>query len=518
MNAALASAVLAFQEGRVDEGLALLASTGLDLNEALERAFALVPPDADAIYNAGVGLYGQGRVTEAAACFDRAIAYVPQHLAALANRGTALVQLKRFAEALASIDAALALAPGHPGLLDGRADALMGLGRIAEAREALLQVTAAAPDYAIAWNKLGACEADRDALEEALTAFDRAAALDPANVEPAFNRGNILRDLGRFEEALKAYDQALALGDPINAPINKALLLMLLGDYEQGLPLYETRWRSAQSGIAAPLDTALWGGRAKLAGKSVLLLAEQGFGDTLQMLRYVPVLAEAGAKVRVQVPQPLMEIARTAPGVGEVLAEGGGAPKADIVCPMMSLPLLLGRRLDAPGPTRYLEVPDDRRMAWRARLGPREERRIGLAWSGSAVHFNDRNRTLPLSALDPVLKSQADFFSLQVDYRPGERETLAAKGVRDVSDQLEDFADTAALIERLDLVITADTAVAHLAGALGKPVWILLPFVPDFRWGLKGGTTPLYPSARLFRQPRRGAWDEVIGKVVRALV
>jgi tetratricopeptide (TPR) repeat protein len=517
MSELLASAVLALQESRLDEALALLAATGLDLKTALDRAFAVVPPDADAVYNAGVGLYRQGQVTDALACFDRAIGYAPDHLPALANRGTALNQLDRFEEALAAFERALDLAPDHPALLDGKGDALVGLKRMAEAREAFRALTASAPERADGWAKLGAVQASQGDLEAALAALDRALALDPARADAAYARGNVLRDLGRFDAALKAYDRAIALGDPVNAPINKALLLMLLGDYDQGLPLYETRWRSPQSGIEAPLDPALWGGRARLAGKRLLLRAEQGLGDTLQMLRYVPVAAEAGAEVWVQVPRPLVEIARSAPGAVDVLPLDEAAPKVDIVCPMMSLPLLLGRRPDAPGPSAYLQASYETVRAWRTRLGDGDRRRIGLAWSGSALHHNDRNRSLPFAALEPLLKLDADFVSLQTEYRPGDAAWLASSRVRDVSGDLKDFAETAGLIEALDLVITADTAVAHLAGALGKPVWILLPFVPDFRWGLGSATSPLYPSARLFRQASAGAWDGVIAEVVRAL-
>jgi tetratricopeptide (TPR) repeat protein len=514
MSETLAAAVLALQEGRLDEALGLLDSTGLDLKVALERAFAVVPPDADVLYNAGIALYRQGRAADALALFDRALAYRPDHVPALANRGTALNQLDRYGEALATFDKALDLLPGHPVLLDGKGDALVGLKRMAKAREAFRELAAAAPDRAQAWAKLGGAEADQGAPEAALGAFDRALQLDPGLADAAYGRANVLRDLGRFEEALKAYDQAIALGDQVDAPINKALLLMLLGDHDQGLPLYETRWRSPRSGIAAPLDPALWGGRARLAGKRLLLRAEQGFGDTLQMLRYVPVLAEAGAKVWAQVQPPLVEIARTA-GVAEVLSLQDAAPKADVVCPMMSLPLLLGRRFDAAGPSAYLKPPHETVRAWKTRLGDRERKRIGLVWSGSAAHVNDSNRSLPPAALEPLLKADADFISLQVEHRPQDAGLLTR--VRDVSGDLKDFADTAGLIEALDLVISVDTAAAHLAGALGKTVWILLPFVPDFRWGLKGSSSPLYPGARLFRQPSAGAWDAVVAEVVRAL-
>jgi tetratricopeptide (TPR) repeat protein len=517
MSGGLEAAILALQEGRLDEGLALLDAAGPELQAAFDAAFALIPPDADAVYNAGVGLHGRGRMAEALACFDRALAFQPEHLPALANRAMILVQQDRHAEALLAFEAARRLAPGHPVLLRGQVEALIGLGRWAEALPLAGELAAASPDDAEAWNRLGAARTHVHDLEGALAAFDRALSLDPAKADAAYNRGNVLRDLGRFEAALGAYDQAIALGDAVNAPINKALVLMLLGDYERGLPLYETRWRSAQAGVQQPLDPALWHGRARLAGKRLLMRAEQGFGDAIQMLRYVPVAAAAGAKVLVQVPAPLAELARSAPGVEGVWTTEEAAPRAEIVCPMMSLPLLLGRRPDAPGPSAYLRAEPERWEIWARRLGPRASRRIGLAWSGSAAHVNDRNRSLPGAALGPLLGIGAEFVSLQAVYREGDRGWLTSSGVRDVAGHLADFADTAGLIEDLDLVIAVDTAVAHLAGAMGKPVWILLPFVPDFRWGLGRSDTPLYPGARLFRQPGPRDWEAVIAKVASAL-
>lgn len=326
--------------------------------------------------------------------------------------------------------------------------------------------------------------------------------------EAARRRGDVLRELGRFDEARAAYDQAIALGDGIRAPVDKARLLMLLGDHEQGLPLYETRWRLPGAGIAAPLDPALWGGKAKLGGKSVLLRAEQGLGDTLQMLRYAPVLAKAKARVALQVQAPLLALARTVPGVAVALTLQEPAPRTDLVCPMMSLPLLLGRRFDAPGPTAYLQASHERWERAEAKLGPRRRRRIGIAWSD----------TLALAALEPVLWADADIVSLRADPSPADTILMDASGrLRDLSDSLGDLADLAGLIAAVDLVIAPDSTTAHLAGALGKPVWILLPFVPDFRWGLGGPGSPIYPSARLFRQPRPGDWDAAVEAVVRAL-
>jgi tetratricopeptide (TPR) repeat protein len=463
--------------------------------------------DADDVYNQGVELHRSGHKHAALACFERAVSMRPDHLPALANRGTVLADLDRPGPALDSFDAALEWAPGHPILLNGRAHALLALTRFDEAAHAFEAYLAVRPDDAGAHSNLGAALEGADQLDAALAAINRALALDPAYGEAAYNRGNVLRELGRFAEALAAYDRAIALGDPDgSAAINKALVLLLTGDFAAGLPLYEERWRSAQAGEGRALDRALWGHPAALAGKRVRLEAEQGLGDTLQMLRYAAPLADLGATVSVQVPATLEALASTAPGVAAVNGQ-----EADAAIPMMALPLLFG--MDAvPAPPAYLSPRAQGVAAWKTRLGPARRPRIGLAWRGNPHHQNDRRRSLPFSALRPLLALDAEFISLHAEHRADETDAR----LTDVSDGLHTLADTAALIANVDLVIAVDTSVAHLAGALGKPVRILLPAVPDFRWGVSGETTPWYPSARLIRQPTRGDWASVIDQAASA--
>jgi hypothetical protein len=266
-------------------------------------------------------------------------------------------------------------------------------------------------------------------------------------------------------------------------------------------------------------DKPLWLGEVPVAGRTLLLHHEQGLGDTLQMLRYVPLLAERGARVIVLVPAALVTIAATVPGVAQVVAEGPDLPAFDLHCPMMSLPLAFGTTLaSVPANVPYLVAPAGVRADWRARLGPATRRRIGIAWSGSTTHQNDRHRSLPLRRLLPLLDRRAEFISVQKEYRPDDQQfMLADRRVRDLAGQLGDFADTAGLLAELDLVICVDTAVAHLAGALGRPVWLLLPFAPDYRWLLGREDSPWYPTMRLFRQPAYSDWDAVISALGTAL-
>jgi hypothetical protein len=298
--------------------------------------------------------------------------------------------------------------------------------------------------------------------------------------------------MNRAAEAIAAYDDALALApDHADALWNRSLALLLTGDYAAGWRDFEWRWRRSDAPPQPPFDYPLWLGEESLEGRGILLHAEQGLGDTIQMLRYVPLVAALGARVTLAVPLTLMGLALSVGGAASVVTQGAPVA-ADFHCPLMSLPLAMGARIDAlPAEVPYLSAPADRIAEWRTRLGPQTRRRIGLAWSGSATHTNDRNRSIPLATLSPLLGAEAEFISLQPDYREADAAVMGADGrIADWSGALADFTDTAALIAALDLVITADTAVAHLAGALGRPVWILLPWAPDYRWGLSGETSP----------------------------
>jgi tetratricopeptide (TPR) repeat protein len=340
--------------------------------------------------------------------------------------------------------------------------------------------------------------------------------IKPDSTNAMVNRGNALRYLGRFDEAIASFDRALAIEPELaEAHWNKGLLLLSRGDFENGLAEYEWRWRREDEFKPRDFAQPQWQG-GDLAGKTILLHAEQGFGDSIQFLRYVPLVVAKGARVVLELPDALMPLVGRIDGVITMVGRGQRLPDFDLHCPLLSLPLAFGTTLSSIPPfTPYLQPPAERMTKWRV-LIPRTGRpRVGLVWSGKPSHKNDRNRSIAFVRLSPLLaRPGIDFVSLQREYRESDRASLATfPNLLRLDAALSDFADTAAVIESLDLVITVDTAVAHLAGAMGKPVWILLSAVLDWRWLLEREDSPWYPTARLFRQTEIGRWDSVINRV-----
>ncbi|MBM3623612.1 MAG: tetratricopeptide repeat protein [Alphaproteobacteria bacterium] len=477
-----------------------------------DKAAALRPGDVDAIYGQGNALQALGRFAEAVARYDAVLALKDDHAEALSSRGNALQQLGRLDEALQGHDSAIALKPAGVDAHCNRGNTLVALGRLDEALQSYDRALALKPDHARASAGRGTVLRDLGRLDEALRSYDRALELAPRDADTWSNRGILLQGMLRLEESIASYDRAIALNpDHTGAQWNRANALLLSGDFERGWPAYEWRWRSRPAGEA---DRRFGGQPVK--GRHILLRAEQGLGDTIQFARYAPLLQAQGARVTLAVQPPLRRLLSTLAHGVEVTAAPAGA--TDPGCPLLSLPLVLGTTLDTiPAPARYLAAEDDRVAAWRVCLPSDSRRRIGLVWSGNPNHRNDRNRSLPLATLEPLLDIDAHWVSLQKDVPERDTATIERLKLMRVSDELRDFTDTAALIEALDLVITVDTSVAHLAGALGKPVWILLPFSPDWRWLTGREDSPWYPSARLFRQTTPGDWDGAIRRVCEAL-
>jgi hypothetical protein len=359
-------------------------------------------------------------------------------------------------------------------------------------------------------------------LEEALESYARARAIKPDYAEALYNQGNALVMLGRHREALASYERALAIKpDHAEAQWNQGLARLRLGDFRAGWKQYEWRWQrpdgvKSQRSFAQPV----WTGQQSLQGKTILLHAEQGLGDTIQFVRYATLVARRGAKVMLEVQRTLKGLLARVEGVAGIVGRGEELPAFDLHCPLLSLPLAFGTELSSiPASVPYLAATDDRIETWSARLPPRKGLRVGIAWSGNAKHKDDRNRSIALARLAHLFAAPGvQFVSLQKDARDGEAEVLRdIPGFLDLGPELKDFADTAALISLIDLVISVDTSTAHLAGAMGKPVWVLLPFSPDWRWLLEREDSPWYPTARLFRQPMIGDWESVIGRMRREL-
>ena len=541
------------------DALQLLATIAAQQNksatavELFDKALAIKPDHPGSLNNRGIALRSLGRLAEALASYEAALRVKPDYVDALNNRGVALRELKRPQEALASYEQALKLKPEHAEILYNRGEMLLELGQPAQALASFDDALRIKPRYAEALNSRGKALDDLDRPEEALESFDRSLSMRPENADALNNRGIVLEDLLRLDEALASYDHALrirpayaeALGnrgnalqgagrlseaqqsyehalaiEPGNATVhwNASLCRLLKGEFDAGWKEYEWRWqvepqRSARRNFSQPQ----WTGTESLGGKTILLHAEQGLGDTLQFCRYATQVAALGARVILEVQPPLKVLMNSLEGVAIVLAQGEILPEFDCHCPLLSLPLAFGANPSNIFNRPYLRA-DSRKVAdWKTRLGVNRREKTGLAWSGSGANENDRKRSIPLWQFSRILNERSDHFCLQNELKPADGEVLPAlSGLQYVGGSLLDFSDTAALIECMDRVIAVDTSVAHLAGAMGKEVWILLPCVPDWRWLMGRADSPWYQSARLFRQPAIGDWNSVLAEVVKA--
>jgi tetratricopeptide (TPR) repeat protein len=520
-----------------------------------DRAIALRPDNVDALSNRGNALGKLGRREEALACYNGALNLQPLHIEALYNRGAILHELRRLGEALASYDGALALRPDHAPAHVNRGATLHELGQSGEALRSFERALASEPDNvealtnrgvvlhdlarydealadhehaialrpgdAAALNNRGVTLHKLRRLEEALASYDAALASRPDYAEAFANRGATLYNLTRFDEASASYDHAIALRpDYADAHFFKGLSSLVTGDFEHGWIEYEWRRKAPSARITKRhFSKPLWLGVDDIAGKTILLHSEQGFGDTIQFCRYAPLVAARGACVVIEVEEPLCGLIADLAGTAQIIPKGDPLPDFDFQCPLPSLPLAFKTRLDTiPSATPYLHVPKQALEYWGALLGTRRSPRIGLAWAGNAKHVRDLERSMKLRDLLPLLDIDATFVSLQKEIHAGDMETLRGCDMLRFDEEFGDFSDTAALISQLDLVISVDTSVAHLAGALGKPVWILLTHAPDWRWLLGRDHSPWYPSARLFRQRETREWASMTMRLHEALI
>jgi hypothetical protein len=507
-----------FAEAHNTRGRALQALKRPD--EALtsyDQALSLRPDYAEAYYNRGVALQDLQREDEALASYDQALSLAPGMVQGHNNRGLALQELRRPDEALASYDKALSLDPGHIEALNNRGNALQDLKRLDEALACYDKVLSLKPDDAEAHYNRGTVLQDLGRPDAALASYDKALSLRPDYLEAYNNRGNVLQSLLRLDEARASFDKAQTLKpDHAEACWNKSLLLMLTGQYIEGWEQYEWRFKTRAMKHHYPdFSQPAWRGQDSLQGKTLLICAEQGFGDVIQFCRYLPQLSQLGARILFEVPKALESLVSTLNCPMTVVTKGSALPPFDAYCPVMSLPHAFKTTVETiPATVPYLGSERSKVEAWHKKLGEKTRLRIGVVWSGAAGHKNDANRSIRLEDFLPLTERPVEWHSLQKIYRPQDLDKLGLHPeIHQHQDDLNDFSDTAALIECMDLVICVDTSVAHVAGALGKPVWILLPFSPDFRWMLERDDTPWYPSARLFRQSGIGDWQSVIAQV-----
>ncbi|MFM7182958.1 MAG: tetratricopeptide repeat protein [Verrucomicrobiales bacterium] len=411
----------------------------------------------------------------------------------------------------------------HPDALELLGAIACQTGRHEDGESLLRQAIAFRPMHAASYGQLGIVLWKLDRLDEAEAAHRQAIALAPSQAEAHFCLGRVLREQGRFDEALVSYRRAIKLRPHFaEAHGDSSLVHLLLGRFHEGWHEYEWRWHcddftSRPRGFPQPQ----WEG-GPLQGRTILLHTEQGFGDAIQFVRYVPLVLRRGGRVIIECEKELLGLFHSMDRDIPVLTKGEPLPAFDVHCPFLSLPRLFATdEKNIPCHIPYLTAAPKTVAGWRSRLEKYSPHlKVGLAWAGRPTHTNDRNRSIKLANLDPLAKVHGvRLFSLQKG--PGTTESKSSPGgfnPIDFSKQLKDFSDTAALIANLDLVITVDTAVAHLAGAMAKPVWVLLPSVPDWRWMLNRSDSPWYPGMKLFRQTQPREWSPVVDEVRKQLV
>jgi FkbM family methyltransferase len=501
-----------YEQGKLDEAVA-----------AFRQALAVKPDLAEAQNNLGLVRASQGHLDEAIASYRRAIVLKPGFAEAHNNLGIALRQSGQAEAAVASCREAARLKPELPEAHNNLGSALEEVGRYEEAIVTLKEALRIKPDFAKAHNNLGIAYWYLGRFDEAGESYRRAIELMPEMAEAHNNLGNVLRDQGDYEEAEACYRQAADLKPNYADPHwNQSLVWLLKGDFERGWAEYEWRWK-LKAFKPRPCEQPLWDG-SPLEGKTILLAAEQGLGDTLQFIRYAPLMKARAARVLAEVPRPLRQIVSTCPGIDQLLVQGEPSPSFDTYITMLSLPRLLGTTLaTVPADVPYLSADAGLVEKWRDEVQSLPGFKIGIAWKGSPQNRTDRGRSLSL-ALFEVLASVPGVTLVSLQKGQGSEQIAQVANrfnVVDFGDRLDadagPFMDTAAIMRHLDLVVTCDSSLAHLAGALGAPVWIALMLTPDWRWLTGRDDTPWYPTARLFRQKHVGGWPEVFERMASAL-
>ena len=485
--------------------------------DLIDRAIALNPHYAVFYFNRGLALQAYRKFDAAIASYEKAISINPDFPDAWSNMGNVLKELKKSDAALASYEKAISINPDFAIVWYNRGLLLQETGQFEAALASFEKAISIKPDFAEAWSDRGNMLKRFNQLDAAVASYEKAISIRPDYAEAYFNQGLALQGLQKLDAAIANFEKAISIRPDLSvAYLNKSLALLLGGDFQKGWELYEWRWLTNDFRLPDRHFTReLWLGKYPIAGKTILLHSEQGFGDTIQFCRYVKLVAELGAKVILEIDRPLFALLRQLDGVAEFVVKGDALPAFDCHCPLISLPLAFNTTLETiPSSLKYLSSDREKVVEWASRLGPKSRPRIGLVWSGDLKHNNDYNRSVPLVSLLDQLPSVFQYVSLQNDLRDIDRETIKSRSdIVHFGDQLKDFADTAALCELMDVVISVDTSVVHLSAALGRPTWVLTPFSPDWRWLLDRDDSPWYPSIKLYRQETVGYWTNVFERV-----
>jgi Flp pilus assembly protein TadD len=500
------------QQGRHQEAL-----------KAFDKAVQIKPDDPELWVNLGNALADMKRPAEAVLTYQHALELDPRNWNAAYRRGVMFYESGRFEEALSWFNRCAELRSNDAQTLHLRAATLRALKRFEECLADNLQVHKLDPAHPLHCNNIGDALLWLRRREEALKWFDKALKLQPDDVDALCNKAVWFRQNHRLKEAAEVYERLRFL-HPNNAKFERdlAYVRLLMGNFEAGWPGREARWKVPGLPIIYPnFSQPIWLGDGDIEGKTVLIYADEGLGDSIQFARYVPMVVARGAHVILVVPDALYPLLSGVSGVYECRSYSSGWPLAfDVYCPIGSLPLAFGTKLETIPPATYLPpLAVGRVRAWEDRLDHQGRLRVGLVWSGNPKHGNDRDRSMPLRTMARLFDVGATFVSLQKDLRPDDKAFLSERtDIIDLTADFTDLAETAALISCLDLVITVDTSVAHLAATLGRPTWVLLPYLPDWRWLLDRDDSPWYPTVRLFRQQETGDYASVVERVRTELV
>ena len=490
------------------------------LDDALENhlcAVKIEPTDAPNYYNLGNVLKDLGQLDAAIESYRFALRLRPNYGAALGNLGGIYLLLGRCNESLVCFQQALQLNPNDSESYSNIGNVFVALRRFDEAIVCFERSIAINPIAPAAYMNCGNALIGLNRFDDAIDCLQRAVQINPSYAEAFTNLGSALKNAGQFSDALIHYERAIQL-EPLlpEAHWNKGLLQLLLGDFLNGWRSYEWRPKTRDS-LSATRNFAqpLWLGEQSLSGKSILVHSEQGLGDTIQFCRYIPLVAARGATVIFEIPRALFPLLSGLEGVCQFVVHGDSLPPIDFHCPLLSLPAAFGTTLASiPQPAGHIEADAGKLAIWSGRLGEQIKPRVGLVWSGNLQHMNDHNRSIPLSTLIRFLPAGFEYVSLQREVRGSDQRALDSNPeIRHFGLELEDFTDTAALCGLMDLVVSVDTSVAHLSGTMGGPTWILLPYLPDWRWLLGRPDSPWYPSAKLFRQACAGDWESVLNRL-----
>jgi tetratricopeptide (TPR) repeat protein len=491
-----------------------------DALASFDKAIVLEPNFADAFYNRGTVLQELKRLEDALASFDKAISLKPDFAEAFYNRGTVLQELKQLEDALASYDKVISLKPDSAKSFNNRGTVLQELKRLEDALESYDKAVALQPDSAKAFNNRGNILKKLKRLVDALASYDKAIALEPNFAEAFYNRGIVLNELKHVDDAIASYDKAIALEpDHFNATWNKSLLLLLTGRYHEGWLLYESRLErdETKSNYHKFLQPS-WLGVESIKDKTILLYSEQGLGDTIQFCRYAPLVAELGATVILEVQRPLVNLLKNLEGVSQVFAKNDNQPEFNYHCPLLSLPLAFKTEIKSiPSKIPYIHTEPDRDKNWAQYLG-KDGFKIAVSWEGSQKG-KEEGRTFPLHLFESIAKIKGvRLISIQKNTGIEQLKNLPLgmmiETLPDDFDAGENaFLDSASIMKAVDLVITCDTSLTHLSGAIGIRTWLPLANVPDWRWMLDRNDSPWYPNHTLFRQEERGDWGSVFKKM-----